>query len=81
MLTIPAFLLMGCAASTKLDRPGLNVQADSSFTSRCRLPAKLPERALTQRQVEEYWANDRANLIRCGVSKQKLVDFMKKRSK
>jgi hypothetical protein len=34
----------------------------------------LPETALTRAQVEQLWARDRANLIKCGASLETLVN-------
>jgi hypothetical protein len=38
---------------------------DSKLLEACNLPVLLPERALTQEEVERYWSVDRKNLIIC----------------
>ena len=71
--------MTACAGSIKLDNPGIKAQADSKLTQKCDLPSKLPNRALTQFDVERLWAKDRAALVRCGITKEALVKFYKKR--
>jgi len=35
----------------------------------------LPETALTRTQVEQLWARDRANLVKCGASLETLITY------
>lgn len=50
--------LVACSASTKLDRP-------YGVDKHCEQPVLLPEKELTQKEVEVYWSQDRFNLIKC----------------
>lgn len=52
--------------------PALNPEA-----SYCDRPGLLPNRALTQAEVETHWAADRAELIRCGMNLDALVAHYK----
>lgn len=70
---------MGCGGSTKLDNPGLRATLDSKLIEKCARPVKLPNRELTQLDVERFWAKDRAELIKCGLTKEKLVAIVKQR--
>ena len=81
LLVTSAFLLTACGGSTRLDKAGIRVQPDSKLTEKCSLPSKLPERNLTQVDVERLWSKDRAALIRCGVTKEALIKFLKARDK
>jgi hypothetical protein len=44
---------------------------------RCSRPIKLPDRELTQLDIERFWAKDRAELVKCGLSKEKLVAILR----
>jgi len=44
---------------------------------RCADPQLLPERKLTQEEVERYWAKDRANLVVCRDQKGAIVAYFK----
>jgi hypothetical protein len=41
----------------------------------CERPLTLPEGAITRAQVEQLWARDRGNLIKCGMNLETLIDF------
>lgn len=41
----------------------------------CPRPVALPDRALTQAEVETLWARDRAALVSCGWKRDALVAF------
>lgn len=44
----------------------LNIQrAPASLTQPCPRPVLLPNRVLTQAEVEDYWLVDRRNLVNC----------------
>lgn len=45
----------------------------------CERPVLLPERILTQSEVEALWIRDRANLIECGQYKDLLQEFYQDR--
>jgi hypothetical protein len=71
------FLLTACGGSTKLDKPGLQAAIDSKLLEKCSRPVKLPNRDLTQLDIERFWAKDRAELIKCGLTKEKLVAVLR----
>lgn len=39
----------------------------------CARPVALPDRALSQTEVEQLWTRDRAALVKCGVSQAALL--------
>jgi hypothetical protein len=39
---------------------------DSKIKEPCPLPVLLPERELNQKETEQYWGEDRKNLLECG---------------
>jgi len=41
----------------------------------CARPVTLPDRELTQREVEGFWAADRGALLKCGIGKAGVVTF------
>ena len=43
----------------------------------CNDPLLLPERKLSQVEIERYWAKDRASLIVCRDEKGTLVSYLK----
>ena len=75
-LTLGVLLLAvtGCAASTKSG----NIKPELAVTQKCQRPVKLPDRELTQVEVEKYWLKDRKALIQCGVTKEALISWLKK---
>lgn len=60
---------IGSVESPKLKPP------PSGLTDLCSRPVLLPNRELTQREVEAYWITDRERLIRCGYKLQQLIEF------
>lgn len=74
------FLLLGCAASIQSStEPPRLADAPAALAARCATPVRLPERELTQAEVEEYWLRDRQALIECGVSKDALLRYYQNR--
>lgn len=61
---LTACLLTGCAASTgsEPERPPL----PASIAAPCEPPVTLPERALSDQEVEVLWGRDRRALRACG---------------
>jgi hypothetical protein len=76
MVLLSALALAGCSASTRSSdsAPILLPPLPHSVTGGCERPLLLPETALTRAQVEQLWARDRANLIKCGASLETLVN-------
>jgi hypothetical protein len=59
-------LLTACGASVRGDVP-------PSLKEKCALPVELPERALSDREVEVFWGRDRSALRACGSRHSGLV--------
>ncbi|KFI27241.1 hypothetical protein CG51_10705 [Haematobacter missouriensis] len=55
MLSLPA----GCGVSSK------SADVPPSLLVPCDRPVSLPDRALSDREVEVYWGRDRAALVAC----------------
>jgi len=73
MLIACALALTGCGGSTA---SGIRLTAaDAALTQPCRQPVRLPERELTQVDIERYWRIDRAALVRCAGEKAELVRY------
>ena len=67
-------VLGACSASTPSVEE-LNIQrAPASLTQACPRPVRLPNRELSQSEVEDYWLVDRRNLINCGSRHAGLVN-------
>ena len=59
LLLLPLSLLAGCAGSTP------SADAPPSLLVPCDRPVILPDRALSDREVELLWGRDRAALVAC----------------
>ena len=59
LLLLPLSLLAGCAGSTP------SADAPPSLLVPCDRPVILPDRALSDRDVELLWGRDRAALVAC----------------
>ena len=68
-------LLGACAGSKQSTEPPQLDAAPEALTKPCERPVTLPDRALTQAEVERLWITDRARLVECGMSKQAVVDY------
>jgi hypothetical protein len=66
--------LTACGVSTGSNRL-LVTDAPAELLRHCKLPVKLPERGLTQADVEKLWGTDRASLVRCHNKHKKTVDY------
>lgn len=65
MLIVLPLGLTACAASTPSIKQ-LHVDAPpASLVQPCRSPVGIPERQLTQADVENYWLRDRRSLVDC----------------
>ena len=65
--------LTACAASTVANP---SIGPPPSLLVPCAVPVRLPERALTQAEVETFWGRDRAALRRCGERQAALVGWV-----
>lgn len=76
MLIVPLSILGACAASIQSStEPPRLVDAPARLQEACAKPLRLPDRELSQSEVEEYWLRDRQALIDCGLTKQALLDY------
>ena len=71
--------LTACSASIGSVEPPKLVTPPEELTESCARPVLLPDRELTQAEVEMFWINDRENLIRCGYRLQELIAFYQDR--
>ena len=72
LLALPA--CGGLTPSLINEGPRLN-DAPDELHNPCAKPLRLPERELTQAEVESFWLRDRENLIACGLDKEALLEF------
>lgn len=49
------------------------------FTQPCGRPVGLPERPLSQYEVESYWIEDRSALVTCAQRHDAVVEFYRDR--
>lgn len=78
-----ALVLTGCSGSIdsgKTDPPQLGA-IPAKFKKPCARPVKIPPGKKSQKQVEDLWNRDAANLIKCGDTKQGLVKFIEDRDR
>ncbi len=65
MLTVPLLALTACAGSIpSTDRLRLD-PPEASLTQPCSAATRLPDRTLTQAEVEAFWIRDRQRLAQC----------------
>ena len=73
MVALIALVTSACSASTaSVNGPILLPPLPQSVKS-CERPLLLPETALTRSQVEQLWARDRSNLVKCGATLETLI--------
>lgn len=72
--------LAACADSIQSSsEPPVLEQAPWELTRICAQPVPLPERTLSQAEVEAFWLRDRQALVECGVSKAALMRYYQNR--
>jgi hypothetical protein len=86
-----ASILTGCGGLTASDRLRIEAAAarakseipadrvDSALTQECDKAVQLPERQLSQAEIDFYWAQDRSSLQFCRVSKSGLIKVFRAR--
>lgn len=79
MLIVALSMLTACGESIGSVEPPKLSSPPLGLTGPCARPIDLPDRELTQKEVEFYWINDRENLIRCGLQLQDLIAFYEDR--
>lgn len=81
MLSALPFLVTGCLGSTgssKIDK-GILTQPDVVLVAECQGPVTIPDKELTQEEVEYYWSQDRKLLVVCKRKHGAVVKYYKKR--
>lgn len=81
MLIAALSILAACSESIGSVEPPKLSSPPLGLTDPCARPVDLPDRDLTQKEVEFYWINDRENLIRCGLQLQDLIAFYEDRDR
>jgi hypothetical protein len=71
---LAASALAACSGSTLSANRPIFIPPLNPATSVCDTPALLPNRAMTQAEVETFWATDRASLVKCGMNLAALVE-------
>ena len=81
MLTGCVFLLTACSGLTASNKnKNLQLPAASVLLQQdCKSPVSIPDQELTQVQVEQYWARDRYELIKCSEKHRAVVTYYNKR--
>lgn len=82
ILTLGALLsaLAACGDSTRFSsKPPVLEPAPWELTRICPQPVPLPERTLSQAEVEEFWLRDRQALVECGIDKAALLRYYQNR--
>lgn len=79
MLVAPLSVLVACSESIGFVEPPMLAGPPLEFSQQCSRPVDLPNRELTQSDVETYWITDRSELISCGERHQAIVDFYRDR--
>jgi len=80
MLIVLLSVLTACGDSIQSSsEPPVLLSAPTDLTGICPQPVPLPERELTQAEVEELWLRDRAALVDCGVTKAALLRYYRDR--
>lgn len=79
-LTALLFLTACSTANGKIDLAPATIslpKLDSALLKKCNIPVALPNRTLTQEEVEHYWTIDREALVICAKRHGFLVDAIK----
>lgn len=79
LLLVALSALTACGVSTpSIDAPRV-AEIPQEFEQSCSRPVVLPERDLSQLEVELYWATDRTNLVNCGDLHRNTVEWITSR--
>lgn len=80
MLTIALLVLTACGDSTvRVEAPTAPVKPPVAFVVPCKDPVKIPERDLTQADVEKMWATDRDRLRNCSARHAAVITWYDER--
>ncbi len=75
MLIAGLSALAACSESIGSVEPPKLTPPPEEITVRCDRPGALPERPLTQSEVEAYWIRDRERLVQCGYRFDALLAY------
>lgn len=67
--------LVACSESIGSVEPPSLASPRSELLKECAQPVLLPDKSLSQFEVEKFWIRDRINLIECAKYKTLLQDF------
>lgn len=67
-------LVPGCAPPSA-EAVNVSVAPPASLTAPCAAPVGLPDRALSDRDIEVFWGRDRSALRACGSRHQGLAGW------
>lgn len=79
LMALAALGLTGCGASTYVEPPKPDLPP--SLTATCAAPTRLPERQLSDQEVEVYWGRDRSALRACQSKHAGLVSAIEAKGK
>lgn len=79
MLAILPLVLTACGDSIGQIEPPDLATLPEGLARECPAPTQLPGRALTQAEVEVFWATDRKNLRNCADLHRELVAWVRER--
>ena len=75
---IVLMLQTGCSQQKVVDIPEINLLP--SLEEPCNNPVKIPEKELTQENIENLWIKDRIALINCKKKKDSIVNIIQELS-
>ena len=75
LLLLPLLLLPSCVPNRSGNIETELPRLDERVERGCVQPLLLPEKNLSQFEVEKYWASDRAALVTCKSTQQLTVDY------
>ena len=81
MLIMVLSLTTACDDSIGSVRPPDFAKIPTVFAKDCKKPQELPDRGLTQLDVETNWALDRKNLLDCGDLHKQTIEWLQQRDK
>lgn len=79
LLAMSLSLLQACGDSIRSTEPPQLDPVPEALAAACPRPVVLPDRSLSQAEVEAFWLRDRQRLVECGLTKQAVVDYYKNR--
>jgi len=75
MLIVAALALTACAGSTPSTEAQIHLPALPNSVNHCQNATKLPDNKLLQKDIERFWARDRASLRQCHNNLNVVVNY------